>query len=51
MKQYTVKSSTEVFETDSLEEATSIMESMAQHFSYACVIDNTTNDIIDEYST
>lgn len=47
MKKYTVRSHTESFETDSLDEAKSVMESMAISYKYACIIDNTNDATLD----
>lgn len=44
---YTVRAHTDSFETDSLEEARSVMESMAMHYAYACIIETETNKLID----
>lgn len=46
---YTVRSHTESFETNSLEEATSVMESMAIEFGYASIIDNNTDEIVKSF--
>jgi hypothetical protein len=50
MMRYTVRSHTESFQTDSLDEAHSVMESMASYFGCASIIDNTTNKIIEEWT-
>lgn len=47
MKKYTVRAHTDSFETDSLEEARSVMESMAMHYNYASIIDSESNELID----
>jgi hypothetical protein len=49
MKHYSAHSHTEVFETDSLEEAKDTAMSMAQHFGSAYVVDNTHNQVVEEY--
>lgn len=46
-KRYTVSSHTESYETDSLEEAKSVMESMAISYRYACLIENSTGTTLD----
>lgn len=45
-KKYTVIAHTESFETDSIFEARSIMESMAIYYGYASIIDNETKNIV-----
>lgn len=49
MKRYSAHSHTEFQETDSLEEAKDIAMSMAEYFGSAYVIDNTNNQIVEEY--
>jgi hypothetical protein len=49
MKRYSSHSHTEFFETDDLEEAKDIAMSMAAHFGSAYVIDNTNNQVVEEY--
>jgi hypothetical protein len=49
MKRYSSHSHTEFFETDSLEEAKDIAMSMAEHFGNGYIIDNETNEIVEEY--
>jgi hypothetical protein len=44
---YIVRAHTESYETDSLDEAKSVMESMAITFGYASIIDNNTGKIMD----
>jgi hypothetical protein len=46
MKKYTVRSHTEVYYTDSFEDAKSVMESMAITYKYACIIDDN-NKVLD----
>jgi hypothetical protein len=46
-KRYTVRSHTESYETDSLQEAKSVMESMAITYKYSCVIDNNDDSVLD----
>ena len=48
MKHYSVVSGPESFDTDSVEEAISVMQSMAEHFGGAKIVDNTTKEIIYE---
>lgn len=45
---FTVVSGTESFNTDSLEEAQSVLYSMAEHFGTAKIVDNNTKEIIYE---
>ena len=45
---YSVVSSTESYDTNSLEEARSVLQSMAEHFGSAKIIDNETKQIIYE---
>lgn len=47
MKHYTVVSHGDSYDTDSLEDAKSVMESMAIYYKKSTVIDNATNKIID----
>jgi hypothetical protein len=49
MKRYSAHSHTEFQETDSLDEAKDIAMSMAEHFGSAYVIDNTNNQIVEEF--
>ena len=49
MKHYSAHSHTEFFETDDLKEAKDIAMSMCEHFGSAYVIDNTNNQVVDEY--
>jgi hypothetical protein len=49
MKRYSAHSHTEFQETEDLEEAMDIAMSMAEHFGSAYVIDNETNNVIEEY--
>jgi hypothetical protein len=48
MKKYNVYSTGDSFDTDSLDEANSVMESMAIHLGYAVITDNETKEIIDK---
>lgn len=50
MKKYTVRAHTESYETDSLEEAKSVMESMAISYKYACIIETETDSVVDSIS-
>jgi hypothetical protein len=47
MKKYTVRAHTESYYTDSLEDARSVMESMAIAYKYSCIIENSTNKVLD----
>lgn len=47
MKNYSVVSYGESYHTDSLEDAKSVMESMAMYYGKASVIDNESNKVID----
>lgn len=47
MKKYTVRTHTESYETDSIDDAKSVMESMAISYNYACIIDNETDSTLD----
>lgn len=49
MKKYSVTTGSETFDTDSLEEAKSVLESMASQAGTAILIDNETDKILDEY--
>lgn len=49
MKRYSAHSHTEFQETDDLEEAKDIAMSMAEHFGSGYVIDNTNNQIVEEF--
>lgn len=47
MKEYNVYSNGDSYDTDSLEEAKSVMESMASHLGYAVITNNKTKELID----
>jgi hypothetical protein len=47
MKKYTVRAHTEAYETDSIDDAKSVMESMAITYQYACIINNETGSTVD----
>lgn len=49
MKRYSAHSHSEFYETDSLEEAKDVATSMAEHFGSSYVIDNETNQVVEEF--
>ena len=49
MKKYSVTTGAESYDTDSLEEAKSVLESMSLLSGNAVIINNETEEIIDEY--
>jgi hypothetical protein len=49
MKKYSAHSGTEFHETDSLEEAKEVAQSMSEHFGSSYVVDNKTNEILEKY--
>jgi hypothetical protein len=44
---YTVRAHTESYDTNSLDDAKSVMESMVITFRYASIIDNNNGEIVD----
>jgi hypothetical protein len=49
MKRYSAHSHTEFQESDTLEEAIEIAKSMSAHFGNSYVIDNETNQVVEEF--
>jgi hypothetical protein len=49
MKPYSAHSNTEFQECDDLEEAIEIAKSMSAHFGNSYVIDNETNQVVEEF--
>lgn len=49
MKRYSAHSHTEFYEADTLKEAIDVAKSMAQHFGNSYVVDNETNQVVEEF--
>jgi hypothetical protein len=49
MKNFSAHSDTEFYETDVLQEAIEVAQSMAEHFGSSYVINNQTKQIIEKY--
>lgn len=49
MKKYSVHSHTESHETDDLNEAIEIAQSMAEYFGSSYVVENASNQVIDTF--